>query len=51
MSGLWQEEIDPTAPATFAVLAVGLLVVALTASLVPAWRASRVDPMVCLRAD
>jgi len=38
-------------PLTFGVVAVVLLVVATVASLVPAWRASRVDPNLALRAE
>ena len=37
--------------ATFAITAVLLLLAALIASLVPAWRASRVDPMSALRSE
>ena len=36
-------------PATFVGAAVGLLTVALVAALVPAWRASRLDPTIALR--
>jgi putative ABC transport system permease protein len=43
--------VSPTDPVTFGVVAVFLLVVAAFASLVPAWRASRADPIVALRAD
>jgi ABC-type lipoprotein release transport system permease subunit len=32
-------------------VSVGLLVVAILAALVPAWRASRADPITPLRAD
>jgi putative ABC transport system permease protein len=43
--------VSPTDPMTFGVVAVFLLLVAGFASLVPAWRASRADPIVALRAD
>jgi putative ABC transport system permease protein len=43
--------IEPTHPLTLALAAAVLLAVATAASIVPAWRASRVDPMVALRAD
>jgi predicted permease len=42
---------SPRDPVVFATAAGTLLVVAIAASLFPAWRASRVDPMVALRDD
>jgi putative ABC transport system permease protein len=38
-------------PAIFASVAASMLVVAALACLVPAWRASRIDPMKALRTD
>jgi len=43
--------ITPRDPATFAAVAILLLVVAFLAALVPAWRATRVDPSSALRAE
>lgn len=44
-------EIKPLDPAVFAVVAATLLAVAVFACIVPAWRASRLDPMQALRAE
>jgi MacB-like periplasmic core domain len=43
--------IEPNDPATFGVVTMVLLAAALLAAYLPARRASRVDPMVALRAD
>jgi predicted permease len=43
--------VEPSDPVTFALVGGMLLAVALLASLVPAWRASRVDPVRVLSAD
>ena len=43
--------VTPTDPATYIVVPLGLVLVALVASYVPARRATRVDPVAALRAD
>ena len=43
--------VEPTDPATFAVMAAGFLLIAIVACGLPAWRASRLDPMVALRDE
>ncbi len=44
-------EIAPTDPTTLAFVALVLLAVAFVASLLPAWRATRIDPLVALRYE
>ena len=44
-------EVSPRDPATLAAIASGLALVGLVASLVPALRATRVDPLVALRSE
>ena len=44
-------ETSPRDPAVFAAVVATLLAVALAASLIPAWRASRVPPAEALRAE
>jgi ABC-type lipoprotein release transport system permease subunit len=43
--------IQPTDPVTFATIVVLFTGIALAASWVPAFRASRLDPMVALREE
>jgi ABC-type antimicrobial peptide transport system permease subunit len=43
--------VSPGDPATYATVAVCLTLVAILASLVPAWRATRVDPVRALKAE
>jgi putative ABC transport system permease protein len=43
--------VTPLDPSTYAAVVGVLLVVSLAACLVPAWRATRVDPMTSMRAD
>ncbi len=50
MSGLLFE-IEPTDIATFAGAALALSLLAVFASLVPAWRATRIDPLISLKAE
>ena len=44
-------EVSGTDPITYAAIVAVLGIVAVAASLVPAWRATRVDPMVALRGE
>ncbi len=49
--GSWLRGVSPTDPLTFAVAAVSIVLVAVLASLVPARRATKVDPLTAIRAD
>jgi len=44
-------DVAPQDPATFVVVGVLLCLVAGIASVVPAWRATRVDPVTALKAE
>jgi ABC-type antimicrobial peptide transport system permease subunit len=44
-------EIQPNDPTTFAAVAITLSVVAVVAAVVPARRASRVDPVIAIRSE
>ena len=54
-AGRWIEpllfETSPRDPAVYLVVSAVLVVVALVASLLPAWRAARVDPLEALRTE
>jgi ABC-type lipoprotein release transport system permease subunit len=44
-------EVDPIDVATFASVMIGACAVAVLASLVPGWRASRLNPVAALRRE
>ncbi|HJU65224.1 MAG TPA: hypothetical protein VJ596_06075, partial [Gemmatimonadaceae bacterium] len=50
MSGLLSE-VSARDPATFAAVSVLLAAVALLASYIPAWRATRVEPLLALKQE
>ena len=43
--------VERTDPVTYGAMAVGVALVTAAACAVPAWRASRVDPLVALRQE
>jgi ABC-type antimicrobial peptide transport system permease subunit len=55
IGGRWIEPLlfrqSATSPAIYAGVSATMCAVALAASVVPAWRAARADPIVALRAE
>jgi ABC-type antimicrobial peptide transport system permease subunit len=43
--------VAPTAPHVVGIAALALAIAAITATIVPAWRANRIDPAVTLREE
>jgi ABC-type antimicrobial peptide transport system permease subunit len=43
--------VEPDDPATLALSAITLAIVAIGAAVIPAWLAARLDPMVALRCE
>jgi ABC-type lipoprotein release transport system permease subunit len=43
--------VKPGDPLVLGAVSLGLLAVAVAASVIPAWRASRIDPLVALRHE
>lgn len=44
-------DVSPADPLTFTIVGLTLVLVALAASVVPAWRATRVDPVIALKSE
>jgi len=44
-------QTSPRSPSAFAVAATLIVIVAIAATFIPAWRASRVDPVTALRGE
>ena len=44
-------EVTPADPLTFGTVAIVLTLVALLASMIPAWRATRLNPVAALKAE